>query len=231
MPASRRNSTKAQPLADSRAAGRLRDTAYARLLDAVRHQELQPGQPLSETYLSKILGISRTPVREAIHQLVQEGLLEEIPGRAVTVAAPTAQGIFNVIHIRSILEPEVARLVAESPTPEMIAGLRAALEKMQAAAEQGDRAAWSHADTEWHEVLASACPNQLLGELTLQMRNRTHTLSVGSQTTIARIVECTSEHQVVVESIALQQPQEAEQAMRVHIQALRQSMFRRLMRS
>jgi len=231
MAVSHRESAKDKPLATRSRSGRLRDTAYERLKDAVRHQELQPGQALSETYLSKILGISRTPIREAIQQLVAEGLLETIPGRAVTVAAPSAQAVLNVIHIRSLLEPEVARLVAESPAPEIIAELNERLAKMHAAAVQGDRAAWSRADTEWHEILANACPNPLLGELTLQMRNRTHGLSVGAQTTAARILDCTMEHQRVVDAIVTQQPQAAEQAMRDHIQELRASMFRRLMRS
>jgi DNA-binding GntR family transcriptional regulator len=231
MAVSRRDSAKEKPLATSRTSARLRDTAYERLKNAVRHQELQPGQALSEAYLSKTLGISRTPVREAIHQLVQEGLLEVIPGRAVTVAAPSAQGILNVIHIRSLLEPEVARLVAESPAPATLAALRETLVKMQEAAELGDRAAWSRADTQWHEILAKACPNQLLGALTLQMRNRTHGISVDTQTTITRILDCTIEHQRVVDGIASQNPGGAEQAMREHILELRESMFRRLMRS
>jgi DNA-binding GntR family transcriptional regulator len=231
MAASRRDSAKEKPLAKSRTSGRLRDTAYERLKDAVRLQELKPGQALSETYLSTILGISRTPVREAIHQLVQEGLLQVIPGQAVTVAAPSAQGILNVIHIRSLLEPEVARLVAESPEPDVVAALRDTLAKMQQAAEHGDRAAWSRADTDWHDSLARACPNLLLGELTLQMRNRTHGLSIDSQTTLARILECTLEHRRVVDGIASQNPPEAEQAMRAHINQLRDSMFRRLARS
>ena len=231
MAATRRDSTKEKPLAQSRPSGRLRDTAYERLKDAVRLQELKPGQALSEAYLSSILGISRTPIREAIHQLVQEGLLQVIPGQAVTVAAPSVQGLLNVIHIRSLLEPEVARLVAESPEPEAVAALRETLAKMQRAAEQGDRAGWSRADTEWHDVLARACPNVLLGELTLQMRNRTHGLSVDSQTSFARLLECTQEHRQVVDGIASQQPQEAEQAMRLHITELRENVFRRLARS
>jgi DNA-binding GntR family transcriptional regulator len=226
-----RGVAREKPLTKSRTSGRLRDAAYVRLKNAIQHQELQPGQALSETHLSKILGISRTPVREAIHQLVQEGLLQVIPGRAVTVAAPSVQGILNIIHIRSLLEPEVARLLAESPTPEVVAALRETLTKMQQAAEQGDRAAWSRADATWHEILAKACPNSLLGELTLQMRNRTHGLSVDTQTTSTRILDCTVEHRRVVDGIAAQDPQAAEQAMRQHIQELRESMFRRLARS
>jgi DNA-binding GntR family transcriptional regulator len=222
---------KEKPLAKVRTSRRLRDTAYERLKNAIQHQELQPGQAISETYLSKTLGISRTPVREAIHQLAQEGLLQVIPGQAVTVAAPSVQGILNVIHIRSLLEPEVARLVAESPAPEVVAMLHKTLAKMQQAAEQGDRAAWSRADAVWHEILANACPNTLLGELTLQMRNRTHGLSVDAQTTSTRILDCTEEHRRVVDGIVSQNPPEAEQAMRHHIKELRESMFRRLVRS
>ena len=210
---------------------RLRDTAYERLKDAIRHQELKPGQPLSETYLSEILGISRTPVREALQQLAQEGLLQVIPGRAVTVAAPSVQGVLNVIHVRSLLEPEVARLVAEDPTPEVIEALRGTLAKMQQAAEQADKTAWSRADTEWHEIMARACPNQLLSELTLQMRNRSHSVSIDHQTSPTRIMDCTVEHRVVVDAIEARRPQVAEQAMRQHIHELRESMFRRLTRS
>lgn len=209
---------------------RLRDTAYERLKDAIRHADLQPGQPLSETYLSKILGISRTPVREALQQLAQEGLLQIIPGRAVTVASPSIQGVLNVVHVRSLLEPEVARLVAESAAPDLLEALRSALAKMQHAAEQGDRATWSKADTEWHESLCHACPNTLLGEMALQMRNRAHYVAVDPQTNQSRILACTEEHQRVVDAIAAHDAQTAEQAMRQHISELRESMFRRLTR-
>ncbi len=213
------------------AAGRrLRDVAYARLKDAMRHAQLTPGQPLSETALSRMLGISRTPVREALQQLAQEGLVQVIPGRAVTVAAPSLQGVMNVIHVRSLLEPEVARLVAEAPAPEMTETLRGLLVRMHAAARQNDRAAWSKADTEWHEALGAACPNTLLAEMVLQMRNRTHGVAVDTHMTSQRIVDCTDEHQRVVDAIAAHDPAAAEQAMRQHIAQLRDSLFRRLSR-
>jgi DNA-binding GntR family transcriptional regulator len=170
-------------------------------------------------------------VREALQQLAQEGLLQVIPGRAVTVAAPSVQSVLNLIHVRFLLEPEVARLVAESATLETVEALRAALVKMQEAAESDDRAAWSRADAVWHETLAHACPNALLAELTLQMRNRSHIISVDNQTTHTRILDCTDEHRRVVTAIAEHQSEAAEQAMRQHIHELRESMFRRLTRA
>jgi DNA-binding GntR family transcriptional regulator len=208
---------------------RLRDTAYERLKDALRYADLQPGAPLSESHLSRLLGISRTPVREALQQLVQEGLLQTIPGRAVTVASPSIQGLLNVIHVRSVLEPEVVRLVAASNGTQVVATLREILEKMDRAAAQNDRAAWSKADTAWHEALCRACPNSLLADLALQMRNRSHYASVDIQTPQQRIADCTGEHRQVVDAIAAGDPTAAERAMRRHINELRESMFRRLM--
>lgn len=224
-------SKQKEPRSTTSSPRRLRDTAYVRLKDAIQHAALQPGQPLSETYLSKILGISRTPVREALQQLAQEGLVQVIPGRAVTVAAPSVQNVLNLIHVRSVLEPEVVRLVAEIAPVAVIESLRATLVKMQRAAEANDRVAWSRADTEWHETLGRACPNSLLAELTLQMRNRAHAISIDGQTSQSRLITCTTEHQRVVEAIAAHDTRAAEEAMRQHIFELRESMFRRLTHS
>ena len=99
------------PAADSSVL--LRDIAYERIKDAIRLSRLQPGQPLSETRLSRELGISRTPVREALQLLAQEGLVQVIPGRAVSVAAPSVQEVMDAIHVRLLLEPEVTRLAAK----------------------------------------------------------------------------------------------------------------------
>jgi DNA-binding GntR family transcriptional regulator len=149
----------------------------------------------------------------------------------VTVAAPSVQNVLNLIHVRSVLEPEVARLVAEIAPTDVVESLRTILAKMERAAEANDRAAWSRADTEWHETLGRACPNSLLAELTLQMRNRAHAISIDGQTSQSRLVTCTTEHQRVVEAIAAHDTRAAEEAMRQHIFELRESMFRRLTHS
>ncbi len=207
----------------------LREVAYERLKDAIRHADVQPGYPLSESHLSRLLGISRTPVREALHQLAQEGLVNIIPGRAVTVAAHSVQDVLNVVHMRSLLEPELVRLVAEAISEEGIKTLWRAIEAMEKALEDDDKEGWSIADTLYHETIGNACPNDLLGEMTLQMRNRVHYLAnIDSQTNPARLAACTREHREIVEAIAARDAQNAEAAMRRHIDKLRQSLFNRL---
>lgn len=205
----------------------LRDIAYQRIKDAIRMAELQPGQPLSEVSLSKMLGISRTPVREALQALSQEGLVQIIPGRAVTVAAPSLNEVMDAIHIRYLLEPEVVRLAARSLTVEQIEKLNEAVANLEKAAEADDRAAWSVADNIFHVTLSDACSNHLLGELSLQIRNRISYLSIDVQDDTDRLKACTAEHRVIVEKLATGDAEGAEQAMKHHIRMLRDSIFRR----
>lgn len=206
----------------------LRDVAYERVKEAIRDGELQPGETLSETRLSEALQISRTPIREALHQLAQEGLVQNLPNRAMTVAAPSMQEVLNVLHVRSLIDPEIARLVADSASSEVTTVLQEAVDQMNTAAKSGDRSAWSRADTIYHEMLTKACPNSLLGELALQMRNRIHYLATDSQTTPARLTECTDEHQTVIDAISEHNPAAARKAMEKHIEQLRSSFFKRL---
>ncbi|MBK8047144.1 MAG: GntR family transcriptional regulator [Anaerolineales bacterium] len=205
----------------------LRDVAYARIKDAIRHGALQPGEPLSEVRLSRMLGISRTPVREALQQLAQEGLVQVIPGRAVTVAAPSIEDSLNAIHVRLILEPAVVRLAADAMTTAEIEELRQTMVAMETAVEEEDRVAWSNADTRWHEIISMACPNRLLGELTLQIRNRVSFIAVDVKTSPERLSVCTAEHRAIVDAIATHNGAAAEAAMRHHINMLWESSVRK----
>ena len=207
----------------------LREFAYERLKDALRHADVSPGYPLSETHISKILGISRTPVREALQQLSQEGLVQVIPGRAVTVASRSIRDVLNVVHVRSLLEPEMVRLATDTISSNRLDTLFQALTEMEKALENDDQEAWSEADTIFHETLSEACPNQLLGEVVIQMRNRVHHLAnVDSQTYPTRLAACTAEHRLILDAIAAKNAPAAEQAMRDHINALQKSLFNRL---
>ena len=206
----------------------LRDVAYARLKNAIQLGELLPGEPLYELHLSELLQISRTPVREALQQLVLEGLVKNMPNRAMMVATPSLEELLNVLHIRSLIDPEIVRLVAGSATKEIIDLLRQAVIDMQDAAEKEDRVSWSKADNIFHETLSTACPNLLLGQLGLQMRNRTQLVSTDAQTTSERLCDCTTEHTKVVDAIENRDADAAHKAMQNHIQHLRESFFKRL---
>ncbi|MFK7847168.1 MAG: GntR family transcriptional regulator [Rhodothermales bacterium] len=206
----------------------LREVAYDRLKKSIQVGELLPGEPLYELHLSELLQISRTPVREALQQLVLEGLVKNMPNRAMMVATPSLEELLNVLHIRSLIDPEVVRLVAESVNKEVVDLLNQAVEDMQRAAKKDDRVAWAKADNIFHETLSTACPNQLLGRMGLQMRNRTQLVSTDAQTTSKRLCDCTNEHLEIVKAIELRDTIAAQKAMQDHIHHLRESFFKRL---
>jgi DNA-binding GntR family transcriptional regulator len=206
-----------------------REIAYERLKDALQHAELQPGEVLSETRLSRALGISRTPVREALQQLAQEGLVQVIPGRAVTVASPSVRSVMDVVHLRMLLEPELVRLAAESISDHDARQLSQTVDKMEEACSTGDHLSWSRADTDFHDIMGEACPNELLAEVVIQMRNRAHHLAnIDSQTNPARLTQCTAEHREIADCVSVRDAEGASQAMREHIEKLRESLFSRL---
>ncbi|GIV79946.1 MAG: GntR family transcriptional regulator [Litorilinea sp.] len=214
-------------MSDASASPLLRDLAYEKIKEAIRSAKLQPGEALSETGLSKLLGISRTPVREALQALAQEGLVQIIPGRAVTVAAPSFEEVMDAIHVRYLLEPEVARLVAQNLSDEQLATLAQAVQAMEKAVEQKDRAAWSAHDNVFHTTLSQACPNRLLGEMALQTRNRIAFLAINVKDNDERLAACTAEHRAIVEKLIAGDAEGAEEAMRYHLRMLRDSIFQR----
>jgi DNA-binding GntR family transcriptional regulator len=208
---------------------RRREVAYERIKDAIQHAGLEPGEPLSELQLSKLLGISRTPVREALQQLAQEGMVQVIPGRAVTVASRSVKDVLDVVHMRTLLEPELARLAAENASESQIEALQDAINRMEAALPDDDYAAWSKADKVFHDTINQACPNPLLGETVVLLRNRVHHLAnTDSKHNPARLAACTAEHREVVDAIAQHNSKAAEQAMRDHLNKLRESLFNKL---
>ncbi len=219
-----------QPLQLTQDSSRLRrEIAYERLKDALQHADLEPGEVLSETRLSKSLGISRTPVREALRQLAQEGLVQIIPGRAITVAVHSLRSVLDVVHIRLLLEPELVRLTTGTLSNDDMDRLVGAVRDMEEACEEGNQTAWSRADTRFHEILGEACPNQLLGEIVTQMRNRAHHLAnIDSQTNPTRLQACTSEHRAIINSMVDRNGPEAAEITRSHIEQLRESLFTRL---
>jgi DNA-binding GntR family transcriptional regulator len=207
----------------------LREIAYERLKDAIRNANLPPGEPLSENRLSRILGISRTPVREALQKLAQEGLVEIIPGRAVRVANRSFKDVVDVLYIRLLLEPDMMRLVAENISDEQISVLWNCIVHMEGAAESGDREGWARADTVWHETVSEACPNQLLGEMALQMRNRIHQYAnVEHDLKIQQLKNGTAEHRNITDAIASRDGEAAESIMRAHLDSLRENLFDQL---
>ena len=107
--------------------------AYKMLLDAIHEQTLKPGERVREDEASKMLGISRTPVRQALHKLQTRGLLRQAPGRGLLVAELDRQQVIELYAMRELLEGAAARLAAQHAGPSDFVAMRSVLQQFRRA--------------------------------------------------------------------------------------------------
>lgn len=112
--------------------------AYTELRSLIVSWDLPPGSPLNEVQLAERLGISRTPLRQAIQRLAHEGLVRLTPGRGAQVSEITLQDVVSLFQMREALETYAARLCARRPDRARFADLQAAFETQRAQFETGE---------------------------------------------------------------------------------------------
>lgn len=137
----------------------LRDEVYRRILSQVQHGELAPGSRVRDAALAGQLGVSRTPVREALLQLVREGVLDTLVGRGFRVRPLEPAELHEVGTILGALETLALRL-SPPPSPERRERLAALDRRLEAT--RGNVSACLDLEDEWHRVLLEACPNRRL---------------------------------------------------------------------
>src|ERR1039457_7721624 len=125
-------------------------SVYAGLLGLVVGGRLGPGEHLVETELARQLGVSRQPVREALHRLEAEGWVDLRPSQGAFVPVPTDQEVDELLDVRELLEAEMARLAARSPSADAVARLRAIWQAGEVAVGAGDPELIVTANNEFH---------------------------------------------------------------------------------
>jgi DNA-binding GntR family transcriptional regulator len=143
----------------------LRQSVYEALVELVVEGRLQPGEHLVETELARQLGVSRQPVREALHRLEAEGWVDLRPNQGAFVHVPTDEEVDQLLDVRELLEVETARLAAHEATARDLARLRAICHEGEAAVEAGDTGRFVAVNNEFHAELAAVAGNAVLAEL------------------------------------------------------------------
>ncbi len=140
----------------------LSDQVYRTLRDHLRNGKILPGYPLQEVQLAEKLGVSRTPVREALTRLASEGLLSS-DGRSFMVPALTLRNVDDIYEVRFLVEPEAVRHVAEQANdPAALASVMQALDASAAANKAGDNATFMDANARFRSAWLSLVPNRRL---------------------------------------------------------------------
>jgi len=140
----------------------IHERVYQRLRDMIVEGDLEAGERLVETELARILGVSRTPVREGIRRLLQENWVEMREFGGVCVRRLTAQDLVDAYRTRAVLEALAARLACEKITPAKLEKLEQIVAGEFAALDKTDLAVTSRLNTDFHDSLARLCDNKPL---------------------------------------------------------------------
>ena len=150
----------------------LRDVVFQTLRQAILRGELEPGERLMEIQLANNLGVSRTPIREAIRKLELEGLVLMMPRRGAIVAEITEKSLKDVLEVRKALEELSVQLACERITEEEIEQLKDAAKNFEEALKTEDVTAFAEADVQFHDVIYFATQNQRLIQLLYNLREQ-----------------------------------------------------------
>ncbi len=198
---------------------RASEVAYRRLRDDIIAWRLEPGTPLGEVDTAERIGVSRTPVREALSRLAAEGLVDTDSGRTARVSALSRESIQQLFELREALETQAARLAAKRRDAAVFESLRADFLEQPAATTTA-----SPADQRTY-VLADALDSAIddaAGSLYLQgalrdLRGHLARVRRNAHSNPARLERATAEHVLIIDAILAQDENLAAQATAVHL--------------
>lgn len=150
----------------------LRDVVFNTLRRAILRGELKPGERLMEIQLANKLGVSRTPIREAIRKLELEGLVLMIPRKGAEVAEITEKNLRDVLEVRCALEELAVQLACDRIDKSEVKELRAAAEHFKDVLDSDDITQIAQADEAFHDVIFTATDNQRLIQLLNNLREQ-----------------------------------------------------------
>jgi DNA-binding GntR family transcriptional regulator len=196
-----------------------RDRAYSALKRAITTVDIYATREeirLDERQLSQSLGISRTPIREALNRLEQEGFIRSVPRRGMFIVRKTKHEILDIIRVWAALESMAARLITQQATDADIANLRRLFTDFAGAAPKLHIDEYSEANIRFHQAIVSLSKNRVLIDtmenLFVHMRSiRRQTISEDDRATRSII-----DHMNIIEALEKRQTERAEQLVRQH---------------
>jgi DNA-binding GntR family transcriptional regulator len=203
----------------------LREIVFESLREAIINGILEPGERLMEIQLAEEMGVSRTPVREAIRKLELEGFVVMIPRKGAYVAGISMKDIADVFEIRAALESLAAGLAAERITEEELEQLERTLVRNSEVTEINNLDALVDIDTDFHDVLYKASRNVRLVQIISNLREQIQRFRKASLSHPGRMKDALEEHKKMVEAISERNVELAQNLARDHIENAENSML------
>ncbi|MEP1209262.1 MAG: GntR family transcriptional regulator [Rhizobiaceae bacterium] len=193
------------------------DQAYHGIKRRIRENQMPPGSNMPEQQLAESLGVSRTPVREALIRLESEGLVEVVPRHGVRVLPVKTEDMREIYDILTALEPFAAMQLAKSgPDPRMLEKMQHAVEEMEAALASQDLDRWARGDELFHRELLEALGNRRLSAFVERLNDQAHRARMITLRMREVPRESTLEQRAILEALRAADGKKVERLFRKH---------------
>lgn len=204
----------------------LRERIFRQLRQDILNGKYKPGDSLVELKLAEELGVSRTPVREAIRQLELEGLVVSIPNKGVIVEGISKQDIEDIYAIRELLEGLAARWAIQRIDEEQLKELEDICELMEFYTEKGDLEHVGELNSRFHEIIFEATKSKPLKQILSDFQYYVESIRLASLKTPGRALQSLREHKEIVKAFKNKDVAAGENALVEHIRNSRKNVKR-----
>lgn len=195
----------------------LRGRVFTQLQEDILNGKYQSGDNLIETKLSEELGVSRTPIREAIRQLELEGLAQSIPNKGAIVKGVSKQDIEDIYTIRMMIEGLAARWATEKITPQELEELKEAMELEEFYTLRNDTEHLMKLDSRFHDIIFKASKSKPLMHTLSTFHHYVQTARTASFKTPGRALKVLEEHKSILQAVIEGDAEKAERLTTEHV--------------
>lgn len=192
---------------------RLSNQVYTILKGMIADYRFNPGMRINVEQIAKEVGASRTPVWEAVHRLIQEGLLENIPNRGVFMSALTPKQAIELYTVRESLESLAARLAISNVDEKVIKKMTKCLDEQYRVVQKEDLVSYSRLDYDFHAMVYEASGNRTLQEMLETIKNKMRPIAMHINPILSSLYH---DHVEILEAFQEKNPDKAEAAFRKH---------------
>jgi len=204
------------------------DSVYATLLAAIVEARLGAATPLSQNKLAARLGVSRTPVREALLRLERDGLVQRLPDSGFAVATITAEEVHEACDLLDLLDTFVYQRAAENLSREQLSDLLELAQSLVHSAESGDTEGWRALDRRYHAVIMTAAGNRFVTQYLQQTRQRVQRFWLQTPYFDGRLRTCSQDHVSLAQAMFDTDGELLAETVHSHIERMRASVLVRL---
>ena len=206
----------------------LRDVVFNTLRDSILKGEMKPGERLMEIHLANKLGVSRTPIREAIRKLELEGLVTMIPRRGAEVAQITAKSLRDVLEVRQALDALAMELACERISEEEIGKLRQACDNFAEITKTQDAVQIAQADVELHDIIVQGSRNEKLAQMVSNLSQQMYRYRLEYIKDVSQHGRLIEEHEEIYRCISSRDKNAGAKAIKMHIYNQEQSILNQI---